>query len=183
MFFKYCGQWIVSCYVILMGVFPSSSYAVGAAEEYEIKSVYLFNLGNFIHWSEAVFSQSKTFEICILGINPFGKNLEYVIQNRQTLQKLPVVIKDNRQFTEKDSCHILFISESAKDQIATLLPALKMKAVLTVSDIDNFIEQGGMVQFFPYEGKIRLLLNLKAIETAGLKADANLVRIALKVER
>jgi hypothetical protein len=57
------------------------------------------------------------------------------------------------------------------------------KPVVTVGDTPNFIADGGMIQFFPRDDKIRLMLVPEAFDEAGLKPGANLMRIAQLVRK
>ena len=54
-------------------------------------------------------------------------------------------------------------------------------ALLTVSDIDNFAERGGMIGFTTQENKVKLVINPKAATAAGMRIDAQLLEIASRV--
>lgn len=160
---------------------PHCALALTAAEEYEIKAVYLFNLGNFVKWKENVLT--KNFEICVFGADPFGVNLEYIVEKEQQIQKYDVVIKQLSSLEGILSCQVLFMSRAAQSQFTTVFAALKNKPILTVSDADNFVTQGGMVQFYALEGKIRLMLDPQTIEDSGLKASSQLMKIAQIIKK
>jgi hypothetical protein len=49
---------------------------------------------------------------------------------------------------------------------------------LTVSDIDQFAAQGGMVEFGREDQKIDLLINKNAVDAAGLNIQARLLKLA-----
>ena len=53
--------------------------------------------------------------------------------------------------------------------------------MLTVSDIDNFADSGGMIGFVTNDNKIKVEVNTKAVTSAGLRVDAQLLEIAVKV--
>lgn len=160
---------------------PHVAFALTAAEEYEIKAVYLFNLGNFVKWKENVLT--KNFEICVFGADPFGVNLEYVVEKEQQIQNHHVVIKQLSSLEGILNCQVLFMSRAAQPQFATVFAAIKNKPILTVSDADRFVIQGGMVQFYSLEGKIRLMLDPETIEDSGLKASSQLLKIAQLIEK
>jgi hypothetical protein len=174
-------RWLL--FVCCLGVAltaPPVVQALDAAGEYEIKAVYLFNLGNFIKWPAATLTEH--FSLCVLGQNPFGENLDYVIQTEKTVQTRPVVLRYLPSHAPVNGCHVLFISMSEQAHIQGLLAQLKKSPILTVSDSEQFAAQGGMVQFYRQDNKLRLLLNRQAIEAVGLKASAHLLSIALLVQ-
>jgi len=160
---------------------PHVAFALTAAGEYEVKAVYLFNLGNFVKWKEDVLT--KNFEICLFGADPFGVNLDYVVEKEKQIQSYNVVIKQLSGLEGILNCQVLFMSRSAQPQFITVFAAIKNKPVLTVSDADNFVTQGGMVQFYSLEGKIRLMLDPETIEDSGLKASSQLMKIARIIEK
>jgi hypothetical protein len=51
-------------------------------------------------------------------------------------------------------------------------------AVLTVSDLEQFSEGGGVIQLFTRDKKIRFAINREAADAAGLKIDARLLKLA-----
>jgi hypothetical protein len=55
--------------------------------------------------------------------------------------------------------------------------------VLTVSDIPDFTNSGGMIQFVLLENKVRFQVNLTAAETAGLTLSSQLLKVATSVKR
>jgi len=153
-------------------------FALDAAKEYEIKAAFLFNLGSFITWPESAFENAATpFHICVLGTDPFGEILD-VITTDQTVSGHPVIIRRLHDIAEATHCEVVFISQSEQPRIQAIFNALSSQPVLTVSDMDDFVLRGGMVQFFPLNNKIRLMLAPEAFSEAGLKASAHLMRIA-----
>ncbi len=58
---------------------------------------------------------------------------------------------------------------------------LKNNGVLTVSDTQGFLEDGGIVNFVIEDNKVRFDINLTASEKAGLKIRSQLLRLAKKV--
>jgi len=174
-------RWLL--FVCCLGVTLTAPLAVRAlemAEEYEIKAVYLFNLGNFIKWPAATLTEH--FSLCVLGQNPFGENLDYVIETEKTVQTRPVVLQYLSSHASVNDCHVLFISTSEQAHVQRLLAQLKKSPILTVSDSEQFAARGGMVQFYRQDNKLRLMIDQQAIEAVGLKASAHLLNIALLVQ-
>jgi len=155
------------------------SYAISNAKEYEIKAAFLYNLGSFITWPENVFSgTNSSFQICVLGQDPFKEKLEIIAENHPILGH-PVKIQRFQQIEETEGCHVLFVSDSEQLRLIAIFEWLKEKPVLTVSDIPGFTRQGGMIEFYPHRDKIRLALApQEAINEVGLKPSAHLLRIS-----
>jgi len=173
---------LISLIAILM-ILPSTvNSAVDAAEEYEIKAAYLFNLGSFIYWPDSEMEKAEKFHICLLGENPFGDNLDFVVQEINQVQERPVQLSYFSTVSQVDVCHVVFISSSEQLRLSDIFQQLQNKPILTVSDMEQFIIAGGMVQFFPRDGKIRLMLDPQAFTDSGLKPSAHLMQIAKTIE-
>ncbi len=154
--------------------------AVDAAEEYEIKAVYLFHLGGYIYWPD---SEAEKFHICLLGENSFGDNLAFVAQEIKTVRTRPVQLSYLSTVAQVDACQVVFISASERLRLPYIFQQLQNKPILTVSDMDRFIIAGGMVQFFRRGSHIRLMLDPQAFTDAGLRPSAHLMRIAKTIEQ
>jgi hypothetical protein len=153
------------------------------AQEYEIKAAFLFNLGSFITWPQTTFNDpDEPFHICILGRDPFGEKLDAIVAD-QKISGHPVEIRRLNQVAQADDCEELFVSDSEQMRLQTVFKATRGKPILTVSDTQNFVANGGMIQFFPRDNKIRLMLDPQTFQEAGLKPGANLMRIAQLVRR
>ena len=80
-----------------------------------------------------------------------------------------------------EHCHIVFISQSESGRIGDVLATLRGHPILTVSDIDNFAESGGMIGFVVNDNKVKVVVNTKSVVSAAMRVDAQLLEIALKV--
>jgi hypothetical protein len=159
-----------------------NALALDAAKEYEIKAAFLFNLGAFVTWPARSFDNADSpFHICVLGNDPFGERLD-VITAGQKISAHPVKILRVSDTVQAQSCEILFISDSEQLRVQAIFDNLQGRPVLTVGDMDNFVIRGGMVQFYPRNNKIRLMLDPETFSEAGLKPSAHLMRISKRVK-
>jgi hypothetical protein len=80
-------------------------------------------------------------------------------------------------------CRILFISLSEDGQLKDVLTALDKTSVLTVSDIPDFSQRGGMIEFVLVGTRIRFEANLTTAQHAGLTVSSELLKVAITVKR
>jgi hypothetical protein len=80
-------------------------------------------------------------------------------------------------------CQILFISSSEANRLSKIIEALNKNAVLTVSDIPQFSQRQGMIQFVMEENRIRFEVNLTATQRAGLTLSSELLKVATAVRK
>jgi hypothetical protein len=148
-------------------------------EEYQIKAVYLFNFALFFTWPDYTFKKpSQPFRICILGQNPYGIDLDLVVEN-ETVEGHPVIVQPIYSVYRTQTCQMLFISQSEQSRLANIFPYIKRYPILTVSDIKGFAQQGGMIEFFnTSDNEVRFIIAPEAVNEASLLASANLLEIA-----
>lgn len=150
--------------------------------EYKVKAVYLFNFGKFVQWPAGAVSegQEKAFPICVLGQDPFGPALDDIVKG-ESIDGQPLVAKRINRVEDADDCRLLFIGPSEKERVIKLLEALQSKPVLTVSDLPEFCNRGGMIQFVLQGDKVRFEVNLTPAEKAGLTLSSQLLKVATAV--
>jgi hypothetical protein len=163
---------------------PSISYTQQRnASEYEVKATYLYNFGRFVHWSaDASFAKNESFPICVIGQDPFGTTLDTILSG-ETIEGRPVVAKRVSKPQDALDCRILYISLSENARLKETLAGLDKAGVLTVSDIPQFSERGGMIQFVLVGNKIRFEVNLTSAQDAGLTMSSDLLKVATAVRK
>ncbi len=154
----------------------SQSQADDRGLEYKVKAAYLYNFTKFITWPE---KSSATFNICIIGNDPFGNLLDTL--ESKTVQDKPIRLRRIDSIKQAKECDIVYFDNP--DQRAELsLPGVLMvgslKNSLTVSSDPFFAETGGMIGFALDDGKVKLHINLKALKQGGLTISAKLIEVA-----
>ena len=151
--------------------------------EYEVKAAYLYNFGRFVEWPAAVTqTQSDSFSICVLGQDPFGPSLNAVLAD-ETIAGKNVVARQISTPTDAVNCRVLFISSSESARLKQIFAALGDASVLTVSDLPQFTQRGGMVQFILEGSRVRFEVNLATARHAGLKLSSELLKVAVNVRK
>lgn len=154
---------VLCCLLLLPQV-----YADTAIDEYKIKAGYLFNFTKFITWSD---TNSETFNICILGNDPFGETIDPIEQ--RTAFNLPIKLFRLTAINKEQHCHIIYLSTGSARSIGA-----NVNNTLTVGEGSAFATQGGMVAFVKKDDKIRLQINLKLLQQSGLKISAKLLEVS-----
>lgn len=153
--------------------------AVGDLEA-KVKAAYIFNFTKFVDWPGAEGGMGgEPIRICIVGNDPVRVPLEELSGREAKGRPLKIVrVKDASALS---SCHILFVSRAERQQVAQILERLQGMPVLTVSDIPQFAQQGGVIGFVAEHNRIRIEINQRAARQAGLKISARLLEVARMV--
>jgi hypothetical protein len=146
-------------------------------QEDQVKVAFLYNFSKFIEWPADAFKSDTTpIGIYVLGVDPLGPVLDAL--REKTVKGRRIVIRRISRLENLDECHILFISGSERGNVKSLLAFLKNHPILTVSDIDRFAPQGGMIGLVNVEEKINFEVNLDTVYHSRLKFSAQLLKLA-----
>ena len=145
--------------------------------EYQVKAVCVLNAARFVSWPGSAFPNAQApLVIGILGDNPFGSTLHDVV-NGATVRQRRIVVR-RVGLSEARECHILFVSRSERDRVAAILESLAEASVLTISELDGFVPDGGIIRLALHHGKIRFEVNQEAASRAHLKIDSQFLLLA-----
>jgi hypothetical protein len=151
--------------------------------EFQVKAAYLYNFGRFVAWPGASAPEKGgSFEICVLGTDPFGQTLDATLASA-TIDGKSVMAKRISKPQDVGGCRIVFISSSEENHLKDDLSALEKTNVLTVSDIPGFSQRGGMIGFILDGSRVRFDVNLASAQGAGLTLSSELLKVAIDVKR
>ena len=166
----------------LQGLFVDRAvFAAQFPKEYHFKADSLFNLLKFVEWPEgATAGAGGKWVIGVAGSTPVTYELVRSVAGKTILGRELEI--DTVQSTQgMRACNVLFISASERKRLPSILAALRGSSVLTVSDMDNFVESGGMVQFVMADDRVRMRIDVGTASSARLKISAKLLALTGEV--
>ena len=162
--------------------FPGAEFQADAPTEYEVEAAYLYHLGMFVRWPAAAAPGSNSsFTICVIGMDPFGRALDTTVAG-EMIGAQSVIARRVGNAQEALGCRILFVSASEQGVLKEVLATVGQASVLTVSDISDFVERGGIIQFLVENRRVRFAINLAAAERARLGLSSQLLKLAVRVK-
>ena len=166
------------CGLSSFGAPPRNGTQPIVASEYSIKAAFLLNFARFIEWPRGSFAgEDAPLVVAILGEDPFGEVMDRTLQAK-TVNTHPLLLKRLRFGDDLSTCHIVFVSRSEKDKVPAIVRSLQGRSVLLVSETEQFLEQGGIINFYLEADNVKFSINLSAAEHSGLKISSKLLRLA-----
>jgi hypothetical protein len=155
-----------------------------ANREYAIKAAYLYQFGRYVQWPANAFtSDGSPLVIGVLGTDPFGGVLEEIARTKR-IDGRPITLRRFASMAEYTPCHILFISSSVgPEQKAAAIQKAQRSPLLLVGEEPGFAEQGGTINFFLDENKVRFEINSEVAKQDQLKISSKLLSLAKIVGR
>jgi hypothetical protein len=157
-----------------------SAQAAPSPSAEEVKAAFLYNFGKFVVWPPDALPPEAGFVIGVIGDDSIVEALHRTVQSR-SLHDRKIVVKRLRFPREARACHILFVGAGERDHLAGVLAPLEGASVLTVSDMDGFVDRGGMINLVLERSRYRFEVNLRVAERARLTVSSQLLKLARRV--
>jgi hypothetical protein len=162
-------------------LFAAAPVFAQADREVQVKAAFLYKFGDFVEWPANAFSgPDGAFIIGVVGADALAAELERVTAGRP-IQERKVVIRRLQRGEAPGRLHLLFVGQAEGPRLAEILAAVKGQALLVVTESENGLEQGSVINFVPVGDKLRFDIALPQAERARLKISARLLAIARKV--
>jgi hypothetical protein len=152
---------------------PSSADPV---PEYAMKATFLYNFAKFTEWPAL---PRKSFNLCILGHNPFGTFLDNI--EGQLVHDLPLTVVRLSLADNLKNCQILFFDASESVNAKRILDQLGDAPVLTITDAEGLVQNGMMIGMITANNRIVFEVNFAAVRHVRLNISSKLMRLAQKV--
>lgn len=146
--------------------------------EYAVKAAFLYNFAKFVDWpADAFRSPRDPMVLCLLGEDPFGRELDRTVGGKTVLGR-QLVVRRLETLTGVEECRILFVSSSEGPRFGQVLAAVADHAVLTVGEEEAFGRAGGIISFVVRQSRVRFQIDRAAAARAGLGISSQLLELA-----
>jgi hypothetical protein len=170
------------CCSLLLGLLALTASAGPPSREYQIKAAFLLNFAQFVQWPDTSFT-SPGAPLCVgvLGEDPFGGVLEETVRG-ESIHDHKLAVRGAAKVEDLAGCQLVFVSKSEGKRVAEILARMDSLPVMTVSEVSGFAKQGGTINFYKEQNKVRFEINPGAARQRGLKINSQLLGLGKIVE-
>lgn len=156
------------------------SWGQSSVSEWDLKAALVFNFARYVEWPERAFAtRDAPIVFCLLGHDRFGT--AFGALDGRKLQGRTVKVRSGIGLEDSHGCHVAFVSDASERQLLPILRGLAGQPVLTVSDSEGFIDNGGAIGIVPGDQRLQFEVNRAALDQAQLKASSQLLKLARAV--
>lgn len=140
-----------------------------------VKTAFIYNLTKYVEWRHA----RNELIIGFVGAGLMGQRLQS-LSGKASESKIIYVVS----FPSEEAlgnCDILFLGAMPAKSRRALLQKVQPKSVLTVSDVESFTSEGGMVGLVTVGDHVQIEINLEAVQAARLTISSRLLNVAVLV--
>lgn len=168
--------------IFLLCVVESSWALNSGLSENQIKAAYLYKFASYVEWPSSAFAQADSaMTIAIIGADEVATELKNLTEGRN-VNGHPLQIKSLAAGDPIGEVQILFIGQQVR-RIATALSGdIKIEPVLTVTDSDEGLDSGSIINFVLVDNHIRFEVSTANADRCDLKISARLLSVAQRIE-
>ncbi len=175
---------------LALWAWPATSIAQSAsgdpginADEESVKTAFLYKFPNYVEWPASSFPKSDSpYVIGVMGSDAIAGSLARMSANR-SIKNRPIVVRNLETGDSLNGIHVLFIGRSERARLPQLLKQLGAQPTLTVTEADDALAQGSMINFRIVEERVRFEISLDAADRSGLKLSSRLLALATVVTK
>ena len=160
---------------------PCAAQSDAQTAEYRVKAAFLYKFGGYVEWPQGVFAKPDSpIAIGVIGADALAEELARIVAGR-TINGRPVTVRKLRPGEAVARLHVLFVGRSDSSRLADILAAAKGQPLLTVTESEEALELGSMINFVVVEDKVRFDIAPPPFESSNLKISARLLGVARKI--
>lgn len=174
-------RWAAVGLAVLCAILPAGRAQAPTASEADVKAVWLLNFVRYTDWPASAFdSLQAPIVIGVVGKPAFAPVLEKTFSGK-TVKGRSIIVKRLTADQDLKRCQLLYLSASERRRQRELLESVEGHPVLTVGETEDFLDDGGMVQFTLKDNSVRFAVSIDAARPAGMRLQASLLKVALSV--
>jgi hypothetical protein len=157
--------------------------AVAQQELYDadqVKAAFLYHFGTYVQWPVGA-PATDVITIAVLGDPAVAAQLARFLPGRR-IQERAVEVRTLARIEDLGDAEILFIGRQQNARLAQLINAVGRRPTLLVTDDEDGLDRGAMVNFQLVASRVRFEISLPRAEEAGLMLSSRLLSAALRVE-
>lgn len=167
---------LLGAVVVLAWASAAPAYAQTASEP-DLKAVFVYNFAKFTEWPADALPPGSRLVLCVNGDHGVEAALAQLVNGR-SIGSHRLVVRALDDDGSGQSCHVVYVSSTARKRLAQFLDWLETFPVLTVSDASAFAHDGGVAELFVENGRMRFAINVDAAHRSQLRISSRLLSLA-----
>lgn len=156
--------------------------AVVADSSATVRMGFLLNFTRYVEWPASSLKPEAVLHICLApgDADMVSQAGEFA---RQSIQGRSIQIKQVHRPADANACHVLYLpAETTGATLSDWLRVARQSGALTVGDLPDMVEAGGMIGLVPVDGRYRFDINLGVARQADLRLSSQLLKLARTVK-
>jgi YfiR/HmsC-like len=172
------SRWAPSTLLALIAAIPAHSAATYSADV--VKAAYLYRFTQYVEWPESAPAEDS-FTIAVLDAPGVAAELRRLLPNH-TIKNAAAQVREIARVQDLGGAQMLFIGSAQIDRVREAIAAIGPRSVLVVTDAEQGLAAGGILNFVMLDRRVRFEVSLLAADRSRLRISAELLGVATRVQ-
>jgi hypothetical protein len=166
--------------VLCLAVVPvGAAHTADSYSEAAVKAAYLYRFAGYVDWPDEA-SSTEPFTIAVLGSPTVARELKGLLPNHYVNNR-PAQVREVTGVRDLGRPQILFVGSGYAGALRIMMPAVGREPMLLVTDEDDGLNQGSVLNFVTVDRRVRFEVSLTAADRLRLKISSELLAVAVRV--
>jgi hypothetical protein len=149
--------------------------------EFQVKAAYLYKFGSYIEWPSSVFATAESpITIGVRGADAIANELIRIAIDH-TINGHPVIVRKLGAGDGLTGINVLFVGNELREHTADILASAQNLPILIVTETEQALARGSMINFVLVEGRVRFEAAPKSARQNNLTISARLLAAAYRI--
>jgi hypothetical protein len=177
-----CGAVALAFYALSGTPAAHAQPAAEQASEESIKAAFLYKFADYVDWPDAARDTNAPFRIAVIGDGRLADELARATSGRDVAGR-PIDVRRVIAGETLETFEVLFVGAEEEGRLEELLAPATTLPILTVTESDDGLERGSIINFTIEQRRVRFEVSLAAADQSGLRLNARLLAVAARVLR
>ena len=172
-------RWLLAAGLLVLALAPArDAGAQTGVSERGVKAAFVYKFLAYVEWPPHASSRPDApIVVGVVGSDDIASELADIVKGRN-VDGRAVEVRRLRATDSLAGLSVLVIGAAERGRTAQLVRAAHARGILTVTETDDGLEQGSIINLVVSEGRVRFDVALDAAERAGIKLSSRLLAVA-----
>jgi YfiR/HmsC-like len=170
-------RWVSGAVLALVTTAPSVS--APSYSEDSVKAAYLYRFTQYVEWPQSGAPQIP-FTIAVFDAPGVAAELRKILPNHR-IKDSAAQVREVTRLQDLGAAQMVYVGPTPADR-RDIIAALSAKPVLVVTDADQGLVMGSVLNFVMQNNRVRFEVSLIAADRSGLRISAELLGVATRVQ-
>jgi hypothetical protein len=162
---------------------PAPPAQSSASLERKVKAAFLYKFLGYTEFPASAFADAQApVVIGVAGADELAAELTRIVSGR-TIMARPIVVKVIHEGEAASGVHLLFVGGSDSAKVRSVLKAAQPAPMLLVSEAENGLQLGSVINFTIVDERVRFDVSLEAADRNSVKLSSRLLTVANQVHK
>jgi hypothetical protein len=149
-----------------------------SASERSVKAAYIYKFLGYVEWPTDAFPvPDAPLVIGVVGADQLAGDLADLTRGRN-VNGHPIEVRRMKAGEALTGVDVLFVGAAERNRLPVLARAAATHAVLVITEDENGLDEGAVINFVLVNGHVRFEVALDAADRAGIRLSSRLLAVA-----